>query len=699
MKTLFTSLFIAFAMTLSAQDCREGRCFGTGPHGGGSPDDGNNFLGQTYNQSMCGLNFVATSHMITQRYTGQPTGVGLPAQYNMQMPACVGINGAYVDKAYVWWGVSYFSGSSTTPTLTITNPMGQVSNIVASLVGTSGPKCWGELGTRTFRADVTSTINGNGNYTLNITGNPVMEIDGATFVIIYRDPAGSYTGTMVIHDGCETYMGAPPNTANTTLANFSACANSVNGRGFSVTGDQQNNISPPSHQTIVNGVTQTFPNTFWNYDEINANVTSGQTSVVISNTPNPSDCWSWNVVGYYFQTNCTTCTATSALTVSDTSANAVCGLNNGWAAVTVTGGTAPYTYAWSTVPSQTTATATGLGAGSYTVNISDASGCNFATEVFTISATPAVVATVTPGGPIQACSGNPSVLHANTGTGYTYQWYDNGNPISGATLDSLVVGSSGNYSVEITDGNGCSDTSAPVSVTQGQGPVVTVAASGGTCGAGVILLGYSGSPIVLTATAPGAVTYLWNTGNPGDTLADLTITQPGTYTVTAWDANGCPSTGPGGTFTVTAINVACGHNMDKIILCHVPPGNPNNPQTICVSASAIPSHLANHPGDCIGPCSLYYPRTVNELMTIVNEVGFFAEAYPNPSSNSFALHLIADPTMSIRVNIYDVTGRIVETHYNVTEQTQIGTNLSVGVYTADVIQGEDHQKLHLVKVN
>jgi hypothetical protein len=698
MKTLFTSLFIAlFAMALSAQDCREGRCFGNNPNP--IPDDGNNFLGQSYNQSQCGLNYVAVSHMITQRYTGTPTGVGLPAQYNMQMPNCVGVNGVNVDKAYVWWGVSYFSGSSTSPTLTVTNPAGQTTNYVASLVGTSGPKCWGEIGTRTFRADVTSAINGNGNYTLNITGNPVMEIDGATFVIIYRDPAASYTGTLVIHDGCETYMGAPPNTANTTLANFNACANSTNGRGFSVTGDQQNNIGPPQHQTIVNGVTQTFPNTFWNYDEINSNVTAGQTSVVISNTPHPNDCWSWNVVGYYYQTSCTTCVPVSALTVIDSSANAVCGQNNGWASVSVTGGSPPYTYSWSTTPPQTGATATGLGAGSYTVNISDASGCAFAQEIFNITATPAAFATITPPGPIQACSGSPSVLYANTGVGFTYQWFESGNPISGATLDSLVVTTSGSYTVFVTDNNGCTDTSQPVTVTQGVGPVVTVTATGGSCGSGVILIGYSGAPIVLTANAPGAVSYSWNTGNPGDTLADLTITQPGTYTVTAWDANGCPSTGPGGTFTVTAISVACGHNGDKIILCHVPPGNPNNPQTICVAASAIPSHLANHPDDCIGPCSLYYPRTNPEMMSKIAEYGFYAEAYPNPTTNSFALHLIAAPDMPVSVNIYDVTGRLVETYADVTEKTQIGSKLSVGMYSAEVRQGEEHQVLQLVKTN
>ena len=39
---------------------------------------------------------------------------------------------------------------------------------------------------------------------------------------------------------------------------------------------------------------------------------------------------------------------------------------------------------------------------------------------------------------------------------------------------------------------------------------------------------------------------------------------------------------------------------DKITICHIPPGNPDNPQTIVISESALETHLAH--GDTIGPC-------------------------------------------------------------------------------------------------
>ena len=41
---------------------------------------------------------------------------------------------------------------------------------------------------------------------------------------------------------------------------------------------------------------------------------------------------------------------------------------------------------------------------------------------------------------------------------------------------------------------------------------------------------------------------------------------------------------------------------DKVEICHVPPGNPDNPQTLSVGPKAVKAHLKNHPGDSIGPC-------------------------------------------------------------------------------------------------
>ena len=39
----------------------------------------------------------------------------------------------------------------------------------------------------------------------------------------------------------------------------------------------------------------------------------------------------------------------------------------------------------------------------------------------------------------------------------------------------------------------------------------------------------------------------------------------------------------------------------KVLICHIPPGNPDNAHTICVGAAAVDAHQSHH-GDPIGAC-------------------------------------------------------------------------------------------------
>ncbi len=55
---------------------------------------------------------------------------------------------------------------------------------------------------------------------------------------------------------------------------------------------------------------------------------------------------------------------------------------------------------------------------------------------------------------------------------------------------------------------------------------------------------------------------------------------------------------------ISCSDFPCGEGDNKVLLCHVPPGNPGNEQTICISQKAVPAHLANHEGDHCGPCDL-----------------------------------------------------------------------------------------------
>ncbi|MFN4254030.1 MAG: T9SS type A sorting domain-containing protein, partial [Saprospiraceae bacterium] len=144
---------------------------------------------------------------------------------------------------------------------------------------------------------------------------------------------------------------------------------------------------------------------------------------------------------------------TCALQTDLAVANVNCaGGTDGQATVLVNGGAAPYTYLWSN--GQTTATATGLSVGNYSVQILDASGCETAGNVQVTEPTPLAVDLV--GQTNVACpddnTGEASI-EANGGTGtFSYLW---SNGQTSATATGLTAG---NHTVQVTDANGCQQT-------------------------------------------------------------------------------------------------------------------------------------------------------------------------------------------------------------------------------------------------
>jgi hypothetical protein len=98
---------------------------------------------------------------------------------------------------------------------------------------------------------------------------------------------------------------------------------------------------------------------------------------------------------------------------------------------------------------------------------------------------------------------------------------------NGATSSSITISQSGTYTVTVSEANGCTATSQPVSVTVSSPVVVQVSASDATlCAGGAATL--SGNP--------GFTLYQWSNGQTG---AAITVNQAGSYSLTATDANGC----------------------------------------------------------------------------------------------------------------------------------------------------------------
>ena len=190
------------------------------------------------------------------------------------------------------------------------------------------------------------------------------------------------------------------------------------------------------------------------------------------------------------------------------------------------------TYLWST--GATTSSITVSAAGTYSVQVTNAAGCQSvpsAGTTVTIGSSPAQP-TISAGGPTTFCAGGSVTLTSSAGTSYLWS--------NGATTASINVTNSGTYTVQVTNASGCQSVpSAGTTVTVNSLPAQpTITAGGPTtfCAGGSV-----------TLTSSAGTTYLWSNGA---TTASISPTTSGTYTVQVTNAAGCQSVASAGT-TVT----------------------------------------------------------------------------------------------------------------------------------------------------
>jgi gliding motility-associated-like protein len=244
-------------------------------------------------------------------------------------------------------------------------------------------------------------------------------------------------------------------------------------------------------------------------------------------------------------------------TISNSTNVSCFGGNNGNATATVSGGTAPYSYSWNTVPVQTLAKATGLKAGTYSVLISDLNGCSTSTAV-TITEPIGMTASITAQTNV-FCSGNSTgsaTVTANGGTlPYTYSW--NTTPVQ--TSDVAVNLPIGTYTVTITDAKGCSTTTQAI-ITEPNGIVTSIASQ-----TNVDCYGNStGAVTILASGGAGTLSYSWDT-SPVQTTSSLMGLIPGTYHLTVTDSNNCTKVQ---TVTITQPDdIVISTDLEKDITC------------------------------------------------------------------------------------------------------------------------------------
>ena len=241
------------------------------------------------------------------------------------------------------------------------------------------------------------------------------------------------------------------------------------------------------------------------------NLASGTYKLVVRDTANCRDSIS------------VTINSPTAINATINSLPETCGINNGQAWVTVSGGTPGYTFLWNN--SSTNDTITNLTKGNYSVTIKDANNCSVIKNILVDSL----------GGPAIT----DSIIHVkcfgeNTGAIYTTVHGANG-PVSylwspgGQITQNITNLTAGTYTVTVTDTNSCSSTKSFV-VNQPTGLNISFTSVTEKCNQA------NGSAIVAVTGGTSPYSYQWNNGNTTNNIINLTS---GYYTITITDGNLC----------------------------------------------------------------------------------------------------------------------------------------------------------------
>ncbi|MFM9052619.1 MAG: T9SS type A sorting domain-containing protein [Bacteroidota bacterium] len=343
--------------------------------------------------------------------------------------------------------------------------------------------------------------------------------------------------------------------------------------------------------------------------------------------------------------------------------------------------------------------AAGAGVATIDYSYTDQNGCSSsASTTITVVANPIVelsdVST-------SCVNSQPIVLSTGRPVGGTYS----GPGVTNGVFDPTAAGGPGSYTIyyEYTNATGCSGMDS-ATVTVGNPASVSITMTPGTgCSPNTVYIGYTQSYITLTANASlSGLSYQWYLNGQAITGATDSIylaSQGGSYSVTVSDAGGCSASATSA-ITVNSVDVRCGRDGRKVVLCHVPPGNPGNAQPLCIAPSAVPAHLSLHPGDCLGPCPS--SRIDGSEMDEAHSLA----VTPNPFSSTLYISFEVYSDQQIEVTICDFEGRLVkelvnsdfasDSHFH--KEFSV-SGLSTGIYFVKFKSGETVEYRKVIKAD
>ncbi len=344
--------------------------------------------------------------------------------------------------------------------------------------------------------------------------------------------------------------------------------------------------------------------------------------------------------------------------------------------------------------------------GTYQVTLT-ANGCTAVSQAVTVIVYPAPPANITASGAITFCKGGSVTLTAPANSKYTWS--------SGQTTQAITVAVTGNYSVTVTNANGCTATSATVPVVVSAVPAATITASGATslC---------QGASVTLTANAGNGYKYAWSTNASTQAIA---VSSAGSYVVTVTSSAGCTKASAAKKVTVTALPAAsistkgsiCSEGTEVITEKKIGSDTylwSTGATTNIIDVTAAGNYTVTVYGaKCSAEASVAVtcitgPEQVNDKTDngslagagVAENTGLQAEIYPNPYGTEFHLKIQSSNSDKIGIRVFDINGSLVEERPGVAYGAEIllGANYVCGVYVVQVMQGENSKQLRVLKI-
>ena len=310
-------------------------------------------------------------------------------------------------------------GAAGSDTKTETGFITVVANPTVSITSTTDASCYEDCD----GAATAAGVGGSAPYNYSWSG-------GQTSASIASQCAGSYDVSVTDANGCSSStvsatIGEPTAITVTSTPVDASCGNNNGSVTISASGGTS------GYTYSLNGGTAQAGNSF-------TGLAVGSYSVEVEDANGCTETTSFNISNPN--------APTAAVSGTNVACNAGC---DGSASATVTGGTAPYTYSWTS--GGNAASETGLCAGSYTVTVTDANNC-VVNENISITEPTVLSLSETH---VDETTGNDGSIDLSVSGGtapYTYSW------TGGVTTEDLNGLAAGTYDVTVTDANGCTET-------------------------------------------------------------------------------------------------------------------------------------------------------------------------------------------------------------------------------------------------